>query len=64
MQQPDFLQAFFAALIVDKINENNPDYKPFFPNNQTKSDDSSMLDADSLIGDDTSDPMKIIDKYK
>jgi hypothetical protein len=39
MQQPDFLQAFFAAVIVDKINENNPDYKPFFPNMQTKANE-------------------------
>jgi hypothetical protein len=64
MQQPDFLQAFFAAVIVDKINENNPDYKPFFPNLQEKPEDTSASDIDSLIGDDTSDPFKIIDKYK
>jgi hypothetical protein len=64
MQQPDFLQAFFAALIVDKISENDPDYKPFFPNQKTKQEDGYTSDIDSLIENETNDPMKAFDKYK
>jgi hypothetical protein len=48
MSHPDFLQAFFAAKIVDGINKDNPDYQPFFPDTTPKEDDplAALLSQD------------------